>query len=167
MSHDYDPNWDYPVVEIDHPCLELSDSTQTALKKCITEARESLLPLMNFSEGMDVFFVEPGGLGLGVIAIYCIGTYSKPVVGFDIDAIQSLCKEEGMGFITQFELSLSHELGHAYQESVGLNENHKRGFNEEDAEEFARCWVDEGVVRVDVLSSKLKKVSPKKNRQPM
>lgn len=156
MSHDYDPSWDYPVVELSD--LEgFSDAEKKAIETVIERVRKDLVPALTFNEKheIDVFFSEHMGLhgaaGSEVMAIYCNGTQSRPVVGFDLQLLRDLCHEEGLNFMHQFEISLAHELGHAYQESAGLDDDHEHGFDEDDAEEFARAWVDAGEINLWVL----------------
>lgn len=141
--HDYDPNWDYLVCELDDvPNISAADRQEVL--KLIEATKQVLLPMMGFSD-MEVFFVEPGGFGRyedesSRLAVYCNGTSSRPVIGLDLDAIQIGCNEMGISFLQQVEVSIAHELAHAYQETVGAEDRHD--FGEDSAEEFARNWID-------------------------
>ena len=146
MSHDYDPNWDYPCIEL-HDIEVLSASDRVAIGRVIDFAVQQLVPAMGFDEGIEVFYAESLGLANvggkdAVVAVYCNGTSSRPVVGFDLACMREICEQERLGFVHQFELSLAHELGHAYQDACGQDREHKNGFDEDDAEQFGIHWAD-------------------------
>jgi len=152
MSHDYDPNWDYPCIELD-AVEDLTDADREGILQCIERAKKDLAPVMGFTEGFEVFFTEQMGLSSPQedrtgVAVYCNGTNSRPVVGFDLWHMKEVCDEEGLGLVHQFELSLAHELGHAYQESCGLDHEHDAGFDEDDAEQFGVNWADYRVIEL-------------------
>lgn len=157
MSHDYDPSWDYPVVELD-AVPGLSPEDKTRVRHAIDTLKTSLACALGFTE-LEVFFVEPMGLtsaqdmnaGRSAVAVYCNGTSSRPVLGLDLAHMAEICQEESLDLLHQVRLSLAHELAHAYQETLGLDVEHEEGFNEDDAEAFARAWVDNGELQVGRL----------------
>lgn len=154
--HDYEPSWDYPVVELDTFREDLGELVCQDIETIIKKTKEKLLPLMGF-EGAKVFFVEQCGFGAPrqgqdpPVAVYCNGTASLPVVGLDLYSLQWFSEKYECDFLRQVEISLVHELGHAYQESCGLDDDHEDGFDEDDAEEFARDWVDTGEANLRLL----------------
>lgn len=145
MSHDYQPSWDYPCIELKE-IEELTVSEREGIERAIELANQKLVPAMGFTEGIQVFFAESLGLSRinreTSVAVYCNGTSSLPVVGFDLSHMRAICEEEGLNLVHQFEISLAHELGHAYQEACGLDDEHDDGFNEDNAEQFGIRWVD-------------------------
>lgn len=128
------------------------------------------MPALGFEEGFEAFFVEPLGFthasqGDVVLAVYCNGTSSRPVVGFDLAELKRGCKEEGLGFAHQFAISLAHELAHAYQEACGDAVEDDHGFDEDAAEIFARTWADDGIVDLALLNAEMPKaVAPCESR---
>lgn len=158
MSHDYDPCWDYPVIDLDEH-TDISKEDIILVKGVIERTRNNLGPQMTFfgESAFEVFFVEEMGLHAAVdsevFAVYCNGTSSRPVVGFDLYLIQSACEEAGESWLRQFEISLAHELAHAYQESMGAENDDWA--DEDAAEEFARNWVDFGDVDLSLLQKPL------------
>lgn len=158
MSHDYQPSWDYPVIELSES-VGLSPSDRTAIEAVIEDVKKGLAPAMGFPE-IEVFFAEHLTLtacGDAAVAVYCNGTASRPVVGFDLAAMGETCDEEGLSLVHQFKISIAHELGHAYQESLGLDHEHEDGFDEDDAEEFGRDWADIGEIKLWLLDPDLPK----------
>lgn len=151
MSHDYQPHWDYPTVELDEvQCLSAQERRD--IEHVIARVRSRLVPALGFeSEEITVFFVEPDGLGIDTVALYCNGTSSRPVVGFDLESKKRLCQEEGLSLAHQFEVSLAHELAHAFQDSIGLGHEQVHGFDEDDAEAFGRAWADRGIIDLGLL----------------
>lgn len=105
------------------------------MKVIIERARSDLAPALGFKgeSTFEVFFSEymglHGDMGSEVVAVYCNGTSSRPII----------------------EISLAHELGHAYQESLGLDYEHAHGFNEDDAEDFGVTWADYKEIRLWLL----------------
>jgi hypothetical protein len=164
VSHDYQPSWDYPCIEL-QDIDGLSDSERAAIEQVIERAKAELAPAMGFGEGFEVFFAEALGLDADTrepsVAVYCNGTNSRPVVGFDLASMREVCKDEGLGLVHQFEVSLAHELGHAYQESCGFDHEHERGFDEDTAEEFGVLWADYRVIELWRLNPELPRPAPK------
>lgn len=158
MSHDYEPSWDYPVIELSE-VVDLSLAERTEIEAVIEDVKKNLAPALDFDD-IEVFFAEHLTLaecGEPAVAVYCNGTSSRPVVGFDLFAMKSTCEEEGLSLIQQFKVSIAHELGHAYQESLGLDHEHDHGFDEDEAEEFGRDWADLGEIRLWLLNPELPK----------
>ncbi len=168
MSHDYQPSWDYPVVELDD--LEsITDSEKKHVLEIITKAKKDFCPSLGFDD-FEVFFVEPMGLSSwqneeSSVAVYCNGTHTRPVIGFDLTHMKEVCEDEQINFLTQVKVSLAHEIGHAYQESLGLDHEHDAGFDEDEAEAFGRKWADWGEIDLALLNPELPKLS-KKGLQP-
>lgn len=162
MSHDYDPSWDYPLAELSD-IEDLSDADKKAIEAVILRIRSDLVPALTFNKENEivVFFSEPMGLhgaaGSEVMAIYCNGTQSRPVVGFDLQLMRDFCSENNLNFIQQFEVSLAHELAHAYQESAGLDDDHANGFDEDDAEAFGVAWTDYREIALWLLDPEIPK----------
>jgi hypothetical protein len=161
MSHDYDPNWDYPVVELSS-LDEISEADAAGILAAIELAKASLAPAMGFEQGFDVFWVEPMGLTSfkqldTAVAVYCSGTNSRPVVGFDLTQLKCCCQEDELSLVEQFEISLAHELAHAYQESIGQgweshhDEDSCSAFDEDEAEEFGRIWARKKQISLHLL----------------
>lgn len=153
MSHDYDPSWDYPAIELDE-IENISEVEKTSIVSVIERVRKDLAPALGDAEFCDfeAFFVDVEGLDHGRVAVYANGTASRPVMGFDLVLMKRHCEEHGLDLTHQFELSLAHELGHAYQESCGLDHDHEvGGFDEDDAEGFGRIWADRGVIDLRLL----------------
>lgn len=153
MSHDYDANWDYEAVDLDD-VEDIGTAIKLQIVAVVAKVREKLAPLIGDAEfcSFEVFFVQEMGLHHDVgdenVAIYVNGTASRPVVGFDLALMARCCEAEGLNLVHQFELSLAHELGHAYQESAGLGHEHGDGFHEDGAESFGIQWADRGVVEL-------------------
>lgn len=150
MSHDYEPNWDYPCIDL-ADVADLSASERAIVTGIVERVRRDLAPSLGFDQGFEVFYAETLGMsgdGHGVFGIYCNGTNSRPVVGFELSLLKYECESRGLDFSHQFEVTLAHELAHAYQESCGLNHEHEGGFDEDGAEAFAVRWTDAGVIEL-------------------
>lgn len=164
MSHDYDPNWDYPCIELQE-IEDLTPCDRVEIERVIERAKQELAPAMGFDEGFEVFFAEYLGRSSGdpadfPVAVYCNGTSSRPVVGFDLALMRDVCVQEGLGLSRQFELSLAHELGHAYQEACGQDHEHEDGFDEDDAEQFGVLWADFREIQLWRLNPELPRAVP-------
>jgi hypothetical protein len=155
-NHDYEPSWDYAVTDLD-ALIKLGVTQpehKAPLEAAIEAAKAALLAPMGF-DGCDIFFVEPqcfgGALSGGgpPVAIYCNGTSSWPVIGLDLDSIVIGCSDDMQEVLIQIRTSIAHELAHAYQESCGLE--HEDGFDEDNAEKFARQWSDTGAIHLWML----------------
>jgi hypothetical protein len=153
LSHDFDPAWDYPVIEMDD-VPGLSPEVRHQVREAISQMNQ-LGQALGFQD-IEVFFVEPMGLSSGQdlnagherVAVYCSGTSSRPVLGLDLALITQVCEQESLNLVEQIRLSVAHELAHAYQESLGLDHEHPEGFDEDDAETFARSWVERGELQM-------------------
>lgn len=151
MSHDYQPSWDYPVVELGD--LNVSTEHAKAIDLAISQAQQDLSLLFGFSD-FEVFFVEPGGLTNGhslhdAVAVYCNGTSSRPVIGFDVQTMLDVCNDEGLDFSKEFRTSIAHELAHAYQETLGIE--HYDHADEDEAEIFGKRWGYEDQIDLTLL----------------
>jgi hypothetical protein len=163
--HDYEPSWDYPVVDQASDLESITPAHWAGIEAAIARAQRELLPAMGMEHGFEVFYVEPLGLtsfapapgrketGV-VIAVYCNGTALRPVVGFDLESMLQVCDEEGLDLVHQFTISLAHELAHAYQDSLGMGIEDEHEFDEDDAESFAIAWADEGRIDLDALRAR-------------
>ena len=121
-DHDYDPNWDYDVIEI---TKEIQQITQEIIK----DLSSNLLPKLNIPS-IEVHFVK----NINRLGKYIDGTYSKPVVVLDIKNIQKAMKQYNVDIKIAIETTITHELGHAMQEKLGIPSNEKQ------AEELAHQW---------------------------
>ena len=152
--HDYTPSWDYPVIElVEVPNLD--EVSRMQLLAVVERANLELTKPLGLEEGFEVFFVEPMGLSgvsgeSDVLAVYCNGTSSRPVVGFDLVSMRAACEESGLSFVHQFTVSLGHELAHAFQEAAGVA-GEDRDFDEDHAETFGRRWADDGHIDTSLL----------------
>lgn len=103
-----------------------------------------------------------GAAGSEVVAVYCNGTSSRPVIGIDLYLLKLVSEDENLNWLHQFELSLAHELGHAYQETLGLDHEDEHGFDEDDAEAFGIAWADHKEVSLWLLDPEVPRpISPK------
>jgi hypothetical protein len=83
LSHDFDPSWDYPVVELD-AVRGLSSEDKTRVRHAIDTLKTSLACALGFT-AIEVFFVEPMGLtaaqdmnaGRSVVAVYAQSTIGR------------------------------------------------------------------------------------------
>jgi len=154
--HDYDPNWDYEAVELD-AVQSLPAGAREKVRVAEDKIRAELAPALGFSAGMEVFFVQAGGLTCGqslltALGVYCNGTSSRPVIGIDPASLLEHCEAEWFDFGEQVLLTLAHELAHAYQETLGIvHDGETDAGVEDDAEAFARQWVQAGIVDVTRL----------------
>ena len=152
MSHDYSPDWDYPVEELtSFTCL--SEAEKQIVNDVVDRVKDELATQMGFEEGLEVFFVARGGLGDqgNRVGLFCSGTSSRPVLGVDLELLKSSCLEKDASFEQELTVTLAHEMGHAYQESVGLEMHDAQDSHEDEAEAFARIWADTGVLRLDLF----------------
>lgn len=152
MSHDYSPDWDYPVEELtSFTCLSAAE--KQIVSDVVERVRDELASQMGFDEGLEVFFVANGGLGEqgNRVGLFCSGTSSRPVLGVDLELLKASCLEKNASFEQEMTVTLAHELGHAYQESMGLDMHDAQDSHEDETEEFARIWADSGVVRLDLF----------------
>ncbi len=146
MSHDYQPSWDYPVVELQE--IDAAKDHSLEIQKAIADATQELTYLLGFEE-FEVFYVEPGGLTNGfslhdAVAVYCNGTSSRPVIGIDVATLAEICEHEGLDFSKEFRTCIAHELVHAYQETLGIE--HYEDEEEDEAEVFAKLWGYDGTI---------------------
>jgi hypothetical protein len=121
-DHDYDPNWDYNVIEI---TKEIQQITQEIVK----DLSSNLFPKLNV-HNIDVHFVK----NINRLGKYISGTSSKPVIVLDINNIKKAVKEHNVDIKTAIETTIIHELGHAMQEIFQIPSNEKQ------AEELAYQW---------------------------
>lgn len=144
MSHDYDPNWDYVVIEADAEDKHVIDSA-------IAEMKKEILPVLGLNS-FSVFIAEPLSFHEGEsVGIYINGTSSSPVIGIDIETLRDFSARCGVDWIDQLRATMIHELAHAYEEATG-NLIH----DEAAVENFARKYVVDGVVDVSFLKTKSK-----------
>lgn len=155
MSHDYDPHWDYEPIAM---ALALPDEMDQAKMSALLIALDTKLSArLGFSEGFEAFYVAHGGLNQGHdesprLAVYCDGTSSRPVLGLDIAAIRQGCEEHGLDLFKQIAISIVHELGHAFEETMGGPAKDGQ-FDEDAAEAFARKVIETGTVDLSMFES--------------
>lgn len=135
--HDYDPSWDY---ELDIPHEHL----KSILAKIETKLKNDLLPAMGIPK-YKLFFTPEMGIHGGAVGVYCNGTYGCPIIGLDLHVIEDNCSTEHE-VATQIEMTIVHELAHAYQESIGVEHARDHAGHEDEAESFARDYVDYGEI---------------------
>lgn len=138
MSHDYDPSWDYEVIELgDEDSLTAQD--KGGISDVIVHTRETLEKKFGFEEPCKVFFAKDLR---GAVAVFIDGTSGQPILGFDVASMNQVCEEEGLGFVHQFQISLANVMAHAYMESVAGSSEEEKEARSQAAEEFARDWAD-------------------------
>lgn len=162
--HDYDPSWDYPVMELAQ-LTDLSTSEREDVERAVNRVRSELAPSLDFvgERAFEVFYTEPFGLLTNAqesVAVFCSGTSSRPVIGLDLVHMKQICDECSLDFYGQVCISLAHELAHAYQEAAGVA-HEDEAFDEDAAETFARDWADLGKVQLDLLDP-TEQVPPKR-----
>ena len=141
--HDYDPSWDYEVDPIpDQKLVQIAEET-------IKEINTKIIPQIAETVGIEICkaaYIKSGNDN--ELARYINGTEPHPVFVIDLQAIKNEAEEcvRDYGCHPETEIiigirtTLFHELGHAIQDAVGL------GFDEDDAEEFAREYQSFGEV---------------------
>lgn len=142
MAHDYDPCWDYPVIDLESVLLPAA--ARSAARVAVDAVVQELAPQFGFDQ-VEVFFVEAYGLSSAAaesVGVYVSGTCSSPVVGLDLALIADVCEAECLEFSQQVSVTVAHELAHAFQESLGVFDD---GLDEDSAEAFARSWVHDSV----------------------
>lgn len=142
-GHDYQPEWDYEVVDEPEHAKEI-------IQHVMGRVHGELLPKLGM-DNIRVFYAHDLG---GVLARYIYGTAANPVLGIDFAALEDACEEHGLDVSDQLAATIAHELAHAYQERNGsLNDDTESEDEhiEDEAEEFARRWVMDGVVDPSVL----------------
>lgn len=134
-GHDYDPGWDYDV-------LPIPTEADLPLANAMAGIRMDVLPHLGIPD-FTVFFADlDDDLGR-----YVSGTSSHPVVGIDHVNLTAACREHGLDYGRQLAATLAHEIAHAYQETLGME-----NLDEDSAEEFARRWVLDDTVDRAVLT---------------
>lgn len=145
-DHDYQAEWDYDVVEPS----DIARKTLAAVEPAI---RAEILPALGIA-GMTITFVH--GLG-GDLARYCSGTASWPVIVIDFEAHLAGCRNFNLSIPQQLKATIVHELAHAYQEAMGIEEHDDE--TEDQAEAFARDYVVRANIDLDLLSPERAKAS--------
>ena len=128
-EHDYDPAWDYAVVEPTEEVKEETDRIQAELMR-------DLIPQLEGFDSFSVAYAED----LTSLGIYADGTSSAPVIVLDAHNILESVDEFGVGLDTAIETTIVHELGHAVQEAQG------REYDEDEAEGLAHSYYYDRVV---------------------
>jgi hypothetical protein len=154
--HDYEPSWDYPVVELGQ--VNIEGEQRDAYERVMREVHATLLPALGIS-AIEVFHVEACGLTTAhsehaCFALYCSGTSSRPVIGLDLAMLSECCDENDCDFTYELRVTLAHELAHAHQETLGVefiaDDDHDE--LEAAAEEFGREWAMGGGVNIEMLT---------------
>ena len=150
-DHDYDPSWDYEVVETP-PCdhvilvqLALDEAERTGLLATLRLARP------------NIFHTEIDGL-VGAFGRYCDGTSSLPVIGLDLTGLQEWCDARGDIIEREVEATIAHELAHAWQDAAGLDQGSDEC--EAAAERFGQAWAYERAIAMDILQAAQVSVRP-------
>jgi len=134
-DHDYDPEWDYDVVEME-------DRDREMVEAIGDRVRGEILPVLGF-EGCSIFAAN---LPDQCVAIYISGTAPFPVLGIDCARMLAVCEEEGLAIQTELAVSIAHEIAHGHQEMCGIDLSQHEDETEDAAERFARDWVDIGII---------------------
>lgn len=138
----------------DHPFLE---QTQViALREIAQRAEQTLVVELGFTDGIHLFFTEPGELSPStssdlVVAQYEIGTEEKPLVEIDIYLLIAQANQVGNNYLNEFKISLAHELAHAWQDREGVLGQPEA---EDNAEEFGRRWCYTSQADLSILQRK-------------
>lgn len=135
MSHDYDPAWDYNV-------LPISEIDADIFGNLVNHVAQKVVSQVGF-ESFTVFNAD--GLPNGSLGIYVNGTSSAPVIGIDLGAIKRSSSIYGVCWKWQVTATIVHEIAHAIEEVQCIEIDEKR------AEAFARRFVQENVVDLDLL----------------
>jgi len=127
-DHDYNPNWDYEVDPIpDQKLMQLSENI-------MNEINSDIIPQIGMGKAKASYvknFKETDTL-----AKYVFGTAPHPVFVINLETIRSAAEEYKVDISVGIETTITHELGHAIQDWMGLS------LDENQAEEFARTWHD-------------------------
>lgn len=134
-QHDYNPYWYY---EYD-PGVD--QKLKSFVEAYVDELKSGLFPRIGFLEDMRVAFVK---LPDDTIAMYINGTEPYVVIALDMQRTKQALEEIGDLSSLEYHLKVSivHELAHAIQEGVDLE------FDEDEAESFARFYVNFGTIDV-------------------
>ena len=127
-EHDYNPSWDYEIDEI--PDSQLVNITENILSEDINGF---LLPKIGMGKAKTAYIKNEGN---STLAKYVYGTAPYPVFVINLQEIKKSSDKYGVEIETAIETTLTHELGHAIQDWMGLD------LDERVAEEFARHWYD-------------------------
>lgn len=135
MSHDFDPRWSYTI---DHRPLP-------AVKQYVEEAKRTHGPIwkaLGFTKKPRFVYVRD--LSAEHLARYVGGTESEPVFVLDARAIALYAQDYRVDLKTAVWVTLLHEYGHAYVESVGLHDELEPDDEEWIVEQFAQtAWEDD------------------------
>ena len=151
MSHDYEPHWDYPVIEDISELDNLSKNDLSLLHACVAKAQALNGPL-GFEQPLEVFFTGQDGFDEDIVGVYCQGTSSRPIIVIDPTAIRERCDSDS-DFVRELLTTIGHEAGHAYQDQYG-GLAHEEGI-EDDAEAFGREWAESGAVNIELLDKSI------------
>jgi len=126
-EHDYDPNWDYEVDDV--PDTQLVSIAENIM----TEINEQMIPEIGMGKAKAAYIKNAGE---ETLARYVFGTAPYPVFVINLEAIREGAEKYGVDIGVGIETTLTHELGHAIQDWMGME------MGEDEAEEFARHWHD-------------------------
>lgn len=140
MSHDYQPEWDYDVIELSD-IASLSAKDRENIEKIVSDTTNVLGKAFEFQESCEVFYFQTKDAD-DPISVFANGTSSRPVLGLNIELIKSICDHEDLGFLHQVEISLVNVMAHAYMETISEDSGPSREARISAAEEFARDWAD-------------------------
>jgi hypothetical protein len=123
---DYDTGWDYELDE------RITKEHLILIKNIVKEIKKSIKHPIVKNIIVTPIILNNEGLG-----IYCYGT--KQYIGIDVNNHLEYCKEYQMNLGLALKMTIVHEIIHAIQDSQG------RELNEDEAENFARDFVDYGI----------------------
>lgn len=149
--HDFEPASEYEVVDLKDL---VDEDTQVLIRDVLQKAKDELCPVMGFANGFQVFCVSPGSLSdhhEDAFAVYCNGTSSRPVIGLDIFMLQLEATRLSLDLQTQLQITVAHELGHAYHETIGRKYS---ATCERLVESFGAWWARTGLIDLSILKMK-------------
>lgn len=108
---DYDPAWDYNVHPNPPPRL-------VKIVNDIINSSKKLISALNFDK-IRISYIKDDRED--ALARYINGTHSSPYIVINIDVIVDLAKKNSLNIGRELEITIVHELVHAYLESIGLD----------------------------------------------
>lgn len=132
QTHDYQPDWDYATVS------EFAGEVRNMLLSVMKDIESDVLPAMGI-EASVVFVVESGAFN-DCVGKYVNATSSCPFIGIDLSLIEREVRRED--FRDEVVLTLVHELGHAYLDKRGVDEDGGNVDCEDAVETFARAYLE-------------------------
>lgn len=148
MPHDYDPEWDYVINRRPDKAVKL------AINATLNSFLISAL-LQELSLAVPTIYYVKNLASEGVVARYISGTRDEPVIVVDDSSLNKLCRKRQCSLQDEVEITILHELGHAYLDAALTEEERENLPDEEDlVERFAqRAWLGDVEGAVKILTS--------------